>query len=98
MGFRRRGAKSEPMAQAGGRSRTYAGVRRVEPRLVTTRVPLRGLHDLLRLHAGGRAGERSHHGLLPLPVGGAPDRAAREAPTMSKPGSGAVSLMALVYW
>ena len=60
-----------------------AGVRRPEPRPQAAGLPLRGLDDLLRLHAGGGPGERPHRRLLPLPPGesGVParERPARDA-------------------
>ncbi len=40
-----------------------------EPRPQATRVQLRRSHDLLRVHAGHRHGQRPHHDLLSPPAG-----------------------------
>src|SRR5690606_189315 len=50
--------------------RGHRGVARDEPRPAPARVPLRRPDDVLRLHAGGRHGQRPPHVLLPAPGAG----------------------------
>src|SRR5262249_60108070 len=68
-----RPAESLALAAAGARGdRRLAGA---EPRSQAARLHLRRADDLLRLHAGDGAGERSPHVVLPLCRGGGPRRA-----------------------
>ena len=56
--------RGEPPAQREGRSRAHDRIGRAEPRSLEARLQIRRLDDLLRLHAGGRAGRRPPGGLF----------------------------------
>ena len=52
-------ANSESLAHPWRNTRTHRRIRRHEPRPVATRIQVRRLNDLLRLHASDRHGQRS---------------------------------------
>jgi hypothetical protein len=64
LALRRWRAQAKRLALAGGSPRAHGGSRGDEPRSETARFFVRRSHDLLRLHASGRHGQRSHHRLL----------------------------------
>src|SRR6267378_5097943 len=72
LGLRGRYAEAIPSTHAARSAGPLPGVRRDECRPGGARLPLRGTHHLLRLHAGRRDGERPPRHLLPPRRGPAP--------------------------
>jgi DNA-3-methyladenine glycosylase I len=64
-----RQADSQRLEELEGVSGNEPAVRRDEQRHAQTRFPIRGFHHLLRLHAGGRHGQRPRSRLLPPQAG-----------------------------
>jgi DNA-3-methyladenine glycosylase I len=62
-------AESEYPAQNRGGSRAHSGIRCHEQGPAKARIHLRGINHLLRLHAGGRHGQRSLGRLLQIQAG-----------------------------
>src|SRR5438445_693894 len=85
-------AAAEHPADHAGNSRPHRGIRGDEQRLVGARLQIRRPDDLLRVHAGGRPGERSHGGLFP-PPGNRPSGSRTETTLMLLPSPSAQSLL-----
>jgi hypothetical protein len=66
----RRQSSGQLLAVGETSSRQHAAIRRHEQGPKEAGILFRGYNDLLRVHAGGRHGERSPRHLLPLPVTG----------------------------
>ena len=73
--LRRRRAAAERVAEPQGGPGPHAGVGRAQQGAPAARLHVRGLDDLLRVHAGRRAGQRPRRRLLPPPRGGPAPRA-----------------------